>query len=144
MYNVFIVNATPGSQYALTQVGAATRSVVSIEIGATGAYYVSNSSYPITKITKIKGADDDATVNYGYYDVSVPDNFGYISKITSKDEIAQIVGVDEKEEILSTYLEDIRRDVGDVYTLIIKSRPIETIYKVDGKYSKSSTYLEPI
>lgn len=144
MYNVFITNATPGAKYNLTQVSSTSQATLLIEIGATGTYYVPNSSYPVTKIEKISGEDNGAKVNYGYYDVTVPDNFGYISNISSKDEIVQIVGQDEKIEIISTYLEDIRKDVGDIYTLIIKPRPIETIYKVDGVYSKASSYVETV
>jgi hypothetical protein len=124
-------------------VGPTTQTILSIEIGATGAYYVPNTSYPITKIAVDGEIAPDATVNYGYYDVSVPDNFGYISNITSKDEITQLIGRDDKVDIISQ-LEDIRRDVGDIYTLIIRPRPVETIYKIGNSYSKASSYLENI
>ena len=143
MYNVFIINADPGTKYNLTQVGPTTQTTLSIEIGATGAYYVPNTSYPITKIAADGEIAPDAMVNYGYYDVSVPDNFGYISNITSKDEITQLIGRDDKVDIISQ-LEDIRRDVGDIYTLIIRPRPVETIYKIGNSYSKASSYLERV
>jgi hypothetical protein len=80
---------------------------------------------PISKIEKISGdAYNTAKVTYGYYDRSVPDNFSYLAKVDSRDTVAQFIGTDENIEIISTYIEDIRTEVGNFYSLVIYPRNI--------------------
>ncbi len=137
MHYAFILDATPGTQYKITQTSAVNSVITSIEIGATGVYYVDPDTDPVTAIELVSGdATGTAKVHYGYYDTSVPDNFSYISNVTSKDEMAQFIGHNKNIEIISTYLEDIRRQTGDFYTIIARPRPITTIYVYNNKFYK--------
>jgi hypothetical protein len=85
MYYANILNASPGTIY---NIYFDQGEVVSIQIGATGAYCIPISNHPIGKIELISGdINKNAILQYGYYDTSVPDNFSYISNITLADEM---------------------------------------------------------
>jgi hypothetical protein len=129
MYHAFIAGASSGTKYYVSFVGENAGPPQQIVIGATGSYYFSPDTLPISKLTKIDGdVYNTATITYGYYDRSVPDNFSYLSNITSRDAVAQFVGNNENEEIITTYIEDIRKEMGVVYYLTIHPRDIVPVY----------------
>lgn len=136
LYNVRITNASPGTEYDIA-FSNTTEPVETITIGITGTYIVDTDS-PVISIAKKNGAEGDingtATVHYSYYDESIPDNFSYISNITTKPEMAQIIGYNQDINIITNKLEDIRRSVGIFYSIIIKPRPVLNISFSGGKY----------
>lgn len=142
MYHVYITNASPGTQYTLSFNELTENNLVTYTIGITGSLYLDVDTYPVSTITKVSGdVNNTATLHYGYYDTSIPDNFSYVSKITAKDEIIQLIGYDDTKNIIEDKLEDIRRDVGIFYSVIIHPRPIISIYSNGGKYYHDSARL---
>ena len=134
MYNVSILNAAPGNKYRIIWMGLTQNASEEIMIGATGAYYFDSDSAPIASIQLIDGDASLGKVHYGYYDTIVPDYFSFIANIISHDEFVQIAGKDKEIEIISTALEDIRRDISRFYTIIARPRHIKTLYAKNGKY----------
>jgi hypothetical protein len=89
LYQVRITNASPGTEYEIALNSEAPNPLVSVTVGITGTYIMDNNVYPVVSITKKNNGDVNglATVHYGYYDETVPDNFSYISNITMKPEM---------------------------------------------------------
>ena len=126
MYGAYILDTSPGTEYTL-QFNKATTS--DITIGATGAYYINidNDDY-LEKITKKSGdINNTATLNYGYYDTSVPDSFSYISNIITTDAVGQIIGYDDKINVIEDKINDVHREAGRFYQIIVQRRHIEPI-----------------
>lgn len=145
MYHVYITNASPGTQYILGFNELTENNAVTYTIGITGSLYLDVDAYPVASITKVEGdINSTATLHYGYYDTSVPDSFSCISKITTKDEIIQIIGYDDKKNIITDKFADIRREVGHFYSIIIRPRPVISIYSASGKYYRDNEHLNEI
>lgn len=133
MYAVYITNATPGTKYEFTFNDSSINHPITCEIGVTGSYYVSADAPTVASIALIEGDYyNSAVVHYGYYDMIIPDNFSYISKITTTAEASQIIGYDKTKNIITDKLEDIRRQIGCFYNIIIAPRNIKTIYSRSG------------
>jgi hypothetical protein len=73
LYNVRIMNASPGTKYNIEFSDDAPEKIVPIVIGFTGVYYVDSDVYPVVSITRDGEGDlyGTASVHYGYYDSSV-------------------------------------------------------------------------
>lgn len=143
LYQVRITNASPGTEYEIALNSEAPNPLVSVTIGITGTYIMDNNVYPVISITKKNNGDVNglATVHYGYYDETVPDNFSYISNITMKPEMAQIIGYDDTKNIIEDRLEDIRREVGVFYSVVIKPRAVLDIQKDGSTYKRGNTII---
>ena len=101
MYAVYITNATPGTKYEFTFNDSSINHPITCEIGVTGSYYVSADVPTVASIALIEGDYyNSAVVHYGYYDMIVPDNFSYISKITTTAEASQVIGYDKTKNII--------------------------------------------
>lgn len=137
IYGIRITNAVPASIYELT---IGKKEPVSIEIGATGNYYISNLEEPLVNIRLISGLAGQATLEYGYYDTAVPDNFDLISDVKSSDEISAMtgLGIPENEnqdyDLITKNLEDIRRQVGIVHYMRIMPRLLVKVELKNGEW----------
>ena len=145
MYHVYITEASPGTQYTLGFNELTENNAVTYTIGITGSLYMDIDSYPIASIAKVEGdVNNTAMLHYGYYDTSVPDNFSCISKITSKDEIIQLVGYDDSKNVIEDKLEDVRREVGHFYSIVIRPRPIISLYSYNGKFYRDDKHINEV
>lgn len=145
MYHIYITNASPGTQYILGFNELMENNAVTYTIGITGSLYLDVDAYPVSSITKVSGdVNNTAMLHYGYYDTSIPDNFSYVSKITTKDEIIQLIGYDDTKNIITDKLEDIRTEVGQFYNITIRPRPVISIYSNSGKYYRDSLHTQEI
>ena len=145
MYHVYITDASPNTQYILSFNELTENNAVSYTIGITGALYLDTDAYPVSSVTKLSGdVNSTAMLHYGYFDTSVPDNFSCISRITSKDEVIQLVGYDDTKNILTDKLGDIRREVGVFYSIVIHPRPIISIYSNNGKFYRDNQFINEI
>ena len=145
MYHVYITNASPGTQYTLLFNGKSDAEAVTYTIGVTGAFYLDTDALPVTSIVKNSGdINNTAMLHYGYYDTSIPNEFSYIYGVNIKDEAVQIIGYDDTKNIITDKLQDIRREVGNFYSLLIKPRHITSIYKTAGKYFLDSQFITEI
>jgi hypothetical protein len=130
MYAVYITNATPGTKYSFVFNDTTMATPLTCEIGVTGSYYIDANAATVASITLLEGDYyNSAVVHYGYYDMTIPDNFSYISNITTTAEASQIIGYDATKNIITEKLEDIRRrKVGHFYSIIIVPRDIKILY----------------
>ena len=126
-----ITEATPGTVFNLYF--ADMEGATEIVIGATRSYYIPITDRPLVAIELAEGYIDDAVLTYGFYDTDVPDNFSYVTKVTTRDEIAQFIGTGLENNIMET-LNDIRRQVGRIYYLKLSLRSIIPIYYINGAY----------
>lgn len=130
-YLANITEATPGTVFNLYF--ADMEGATEIVIGATRSYYIPITDRPLVAIELAEGYIDDAILTYGFYDTDVPDNFSYVTKVTTHDEIAQFIGTGLENNIMET-LNDIRRQVGRIYYLKLSLRSIIPIYYIRGAY----------
>lgn len=145
MYHVYITGAAPGTTYTLGFNELTENNAVTYTIGITGSLYLDLDSYPVASITKLSGdINETAMLHYGYYDMSIPDNFSCVSKVTSKDEIIQMSGYDDSKNIITDKLGDLRREVGHFYSIVIRPRPIVSIYTSGGKFYRDDKYINEI
>ena len=150
MYHVHITNATPGTKYYLyfgdIENNDISEAPVEYEIGFTGSLYLDTDIYPVISIQLISGDyNHSAVLHYGYYDESVPDHFSYISNIITDNTSNQVIGtLDINKNIITSDLEDIRTRTGSFYSVVIRPRPIKTIYFSNGQYYRDNKHINII
>ena len=147
MYGAYILDAyftrdtAEGTKYTLTFEKAGEETIT---IGATGAYYINiDDDDSLIQIKKESGDDNNtATLNYGYYDTTVPDGFSYISFINTTDAVSQIIGYNDEINIIEDKINDIRREAGRFYQITAQKRHIEQITGEEpGNYSWSDATI---
>ena len=143
MYYVYISNVIPGTEYRLTFGDQVENNPVNYIVGITGSLYLDTDLHPLTSIELVSGDyHRTATIHYGYYNTSVSDYFSYVSKITTRDEMSQVIGYNDTANIIVDKLEDIRREVSNFYSITIAARSVVEIFYNEGKYYRDADKKE--
>lgn len=140
-YQTKIITRLEGQIFKLTFLHQES---VEIGIGHTGIYDVPEEiTSPLISIEIPEGQEwDNDALEFLYYDERPTDNFSFISNLNVKDEIRQFIGLpdyrNENSDLIQNEIEDIRRSCDYIHLLKIYQRPLQVIYKKDGKYYEST------
>ena len=152
LYQANLTNVRPGTIVGLNFADGLGN--IEVEIGGTGGYYVLVKDKAISSITLLRAGNTDiidrdinaikpslsewenARLTFCYYDNKPTDNFSFISNISVQDEFRQFIGFDYNTNIIDI-LEDIRRETGRFHYIRVNERPIQAIYKSNGKWSRN-------
>lgn len=152
LYQANLTNVRPGTIVGLNFADGLGN--IEVEIGGTGGYYVLVKDKAISSITLLRAGNTDiidrdinaikpslsewenARLTFCYYDNKPTDNFSFISNISVQDEFRQFIGFDYNTNIIDI-LEDIRRETGRFHYIRVTERPIQAIYKSNGKWSRN-------
>lgn len=135
-----IINAKPGTIIGLHFMNG--EEILPIAIGTTGTYEIQANEKPIYAISLISGSSDgwgNLTVEYSYSDTKVAEYFNYIANVQMYDKITQFVGEGEKTNLINK-IEDVRKEIEEIYYLKITPRKIVKLYKSGNKYYRDSGY----